>query len=452
MKKIRIAIALVVSALVMMTSCDKSGTKPEPIVPADPEVPVEPEKPGDEEPENPGGEEPEPLMPNTFVINGESYDFVSLSATMTGENLSIAATPQEGYSDVESIVNESGEYFFIGVSPVLVGKEFDLMTEQNLYTVYSTLADAPIEILAPGQTEEIVSGKCLVSIEDKTVTLTCEMELKNGTSLVVYIVTENHENQIVINKNEISRNDEVKPLRSAFYQEEDGLTYMYFTPANVSYFSELSDAVWYMYLVVPTELVNGDEVSVDALTADDLFIFGVLDNTSPDRCVEVMDGNMEDISGKFRISTTAQGVYVVSFEFVVKGDVYRVWFDGECMSTEVEEPEEKKENLFQYGKKNIQIESVSLSMGEDIWTLSLALEDGKTADVSASRSIFQTGGIYGFSQDKNMAVSYDGTIYNKANGYSGTLTVYLNETDHVVEVEFTNYDDLQFYYYGEYSF
>jgi len=453
MKDIKKTIALFVSALVMMTSCDKSGTEPDPVTP-DPEVPEEQEKPGEEpekpgeEPEKPGDDEPAPLLPNTFVINGESCDFVSLSATMTGENLSIAATPAAGYTDVESIMNEAEEYFFIGVSPILVGKEFDLMTEQNLYTVYSTLADAPIEVLAPGQTEEIASGKCLVKIEEETVTLTCEMEMKDGTSFVVHIVTDNIETQIVINENEIGRNDEVKPLRTAFYQEEDGLTYLYFTPANISYFSELSIATWYMYLVIPTDLVKGKEVSVDALAADDVFIFGVVDNVDSGRCVEVAD--VEGITGKFYISSTEQGAYVVSFEFFVNGDAYRVSFDGTCVSTAEEKPEDKKENEFKYGRRKIQIESVSLSKGEDVWTLSLNLENGKTAEVSASRSVFQTGGIFGFSQDKNMSVSYDGNVYSKANGYSGTLTVYLNEADSTVETEFTNYDDCEFYYCGEY--
>lgn len=49
-----------------------------------------------------------------------------------------------------------------------------------------------------------------------------------------------------------------------------------------------------------------------------------------------------------------------------------------------------------------------------------------------------------------MSVSYDGNVYSKADGYSGTLTVYLNEADSTVETEFTNYDDCEFYYCGEY--
>ena len=55
------------------------------------------------------------------------------------------------------------------------------------------------------------------------------------------------------------------------------------------------------------------------------------------------------------------------------------------------------------------------------------------------------------NMEDNMAVSYNGITYSKANGNSGTITVYLDEEVGIIEAEFTNYDDCEFYYCGEYN-
>lgn len=440
MKTLRhIAVSFI--AIVLFYSCDKPEPDPipsEPDAPEVPEVPVEPEKPVSPE-------------PNTFVINGESYDFESVSATMTGENVSIAASPQPGYSDVVDMMTDAEEYMYVGISPILVGKEFDLMTEQNLYTVYSTLADCFIEILAPGETSEITSGKCLVTVEDNTVTLAADIELKDGTSLKALIVTDNIETPIVINENEIGRNDEIKPLRTAFYLEKGNLTYLYFTPANISYFSELSIATWYLYMVVPTNLIKGKDISMDELDPSCSFVFGMVDNVTPEQSVEVAGDSLKNLTGTINISNSELGSYLVKCELFLNGNVFRIWFDGPCISAKNEKPEEKKDNKFKYKKETFDILSASLSKGEEVWMLTLDMDNGKSAEITMSKNLFQKGGVFGFSQDKNMAVAYDGNVFSKANGFSGTLTMRLDETAGIVETEFTNYNGCEFYYFGEYE-
>ena len=404
------------------------------------DIPEEPQEPADT------------LVQNSYLIDGVLHEFKSLSATMTGENLTIAGSPEEGYSDLMSIMTEADEFFYVGVSPVLVGEaEFDLKTEQNLYTIISTLSGGSIETLAPGQTDEIRSGKCKVDIVDGLVCLYVHMELSDGTSVEVDIAVENTEAPIVVNENEIRRDDEFKPLRTAFYSKQGKLTYLYFTPANISYFSELSIATWYLYIVVPSNLVNGKEIDVENLASGSAFAFGMVDNLNSGRDFEVTNKKLADIGGKFCLSEESAGVYSASFEFIVDGSVYKVWYEGECISTDIEKPEDGKVNGFQHGNETIGIESVTLSKGDEVWTLTLTLANGKDADVSMSAALFQAGGTFGFSQDSNMQVSYDGNVYSKANGYSGTLTVHLDEAAGTVETEFTNYDDCKFYYSGRFD-
>lgn len=414
-----------------IVECLDSGPVDGPVLPEDPEVVLE---------------------QNSYMVDGVIHEFRSLAATMTGENLTIAGSPEEGHSDLMSIMTEAEEFFYVGVSPVLIGNgEFDLKTEPGLYTVISTLSGGSIETLAPGQTDEIRSGKCKVDIVEDVVRLRVQMELSDGTPVEVDIAVEKTDGPIEVNENEIARDDEVKPLRTAFYQKEGKLTYLYFTPANISYFSELSIATWYLYVVVPSNLVNGKKIDVKDLGSGSAFAFGMVDNVNGGRGFEVTNKNLAGISGNFCLSEESAGVYSASFEFTVDGSVYKVWYEGECISTDIEKPEDGKVNGFQHGNETIGIESVTLSKGDEVWTLTLALANGKDADVSMSAALFQTGGTFGFSQDSNMQVSYDGNVYSKANGYSGTLTVHLDESAGTVETEFTNYGDCRFYYSGRYD-
>ena len=402
-------------------------------------------------PEDP--EDPEVVLePNTYMVDGVIHEFRSLAATMTGENLTIAGSPEEGHSDLMSIMTEAEEFFYVGVSPVLIGDgEFDLKTEPSLYTVISTLSGGFIETIAPEQTDEIRSGKCKVDVAEDVVRLRVQMELSDGTPVEVDIAVEKTEDPIVVNENEIARDDEVKPLRTAFYKKEGKLTYLYFTPANISYFSELSIATWYLYVVVPSNLVNGKEIDVEDLASGSAFAFGMVDNLNSGCDFEVTNKNLADIGGKFCLSEESAGVYSASFEFIVDGSVYKVWYEGECISADIEKPEDGKVNGFQHGNETIGIESVTLSKGDEVWNLTLTLANGKDADVSMSAALFQAGGTFGFSQDSNMQVSYDGNVYSKVNGYSGTLTVHLDESAGTVETEFTNYGDCRFYYSGRYD-
>ena len=48
--------------------------------------------------------------------------------------------------------------------------------------------------------------------------------------------------------------------------------------------------------------------------------------------------------------------------------------------------------------------------------------------------------VVGFSQNINISVSYDGTTWSKANKSSGTI-----------DIQFTNYNNCEFYYSGPYK-
>ena len=97
------------------------------------------------------------------------------------------------------------------------------------------------------------------------------------------------------------------------------------------------------------------------------------------------------------------------------------------------------------------IESAALIKGDQTWTLELSVSNGKKAEVTMPVKFWAYEAV-GFSYDKdNIRVSYDGNVYNKANGSSGTINLKLNEELSQIEIKFTNYNNLEFYYNGSYS-
>lgn len=447
MKKIRFIFALATAiAALTIVSCEK----PDPTTPDKPETETPEEKP-EEEPEEKPEEKPEyPIAENTntYTINGTEYSFGSTAMMMVGESPSIAATPAEGYSSVMDIMTSGEiEYFFAGVSPALLNKDIDLINEAETYTIYSTLEKGFIEFLAPGETSEIEKGICrLAETEEGVFYFTAGIILADGTELAINILAEAEE-EVEVNENEIGVGDNIKPLRAAFYMEDEEMTYLYFTPSEIYYFyDEIDMATYYMYLIMDNNLLTGEDIELDEI-GEKTFMFGMVDNATGD--MKFFDNSsMDGIEGAFNVMKTDQGCYAVTFEFIIDGEMYYVSFDGECTSVDESAPDE--DNVFACGDEFLVIEGAELEKGEELWTLWFVLENGKEASIVMPADFYQDEEEHGFSFDERISVNYDGRSYCKANGDSGTVAVLIDEEAGIVDAYFTNYEDCELYYIGEF--
>ncbi len=421
MKKFRFTIAIMtLAALCFMVSCEKQKT------------------------EDDGKDDDEEIYSeNTWAVNGIENDLFSTALTMVGDNLAIAASTEEGLTEVTSIM-ESDEFFYAAISPVLLNKEFNPKNEASAFTLISTLTDAVLDTVAPDNTDEIQDGKCLMTFEDNILTLNAKLILADGTEVCLHITAEAREDEeIVINENIIGRGDEIKPLRAGFYKEQESTTYLFFTPANISYFSELDIATWYLYLAMPTDLIrtkSGSEV-----------LFGMVDNTNADKNFEISTDAGSDTVKTFYIATSGDGKYTADISFIIDGIIYCIQFDGTCISADIEKPVEVFETSFTFNGETMDIDSAVLIKGDQTWTLELSVSNGKKAEVTMPVKFWAYEAV-GFSYDaENIRISYDGNVYNKASGSSGTINLKLNEELSQIEIKFTNYNNLEFYYNGSYS-
>ena len=437
----RLTIVAMVTACAII-SCEKVA--PEPEGPED--------KPNVEQPEEkPDAGYPEAKNANTYVINGTEYAFQSSVLMAYGENLTVAASPAAGHTDVTEMMEPGNEYFFAGLNPLLIGRTTDLMTETSLFTIISSLADATIQGITPENVDsEISKGTCFAQYEDGTLTLKAGLVLTDGTTLAVNILAKAAEDEeIVINENEYAKGDALKPLRAAFYMKEDELTYLYFTPGAISYFEELEIATSFMSLVVSDNLINGKKIELSDITANQFFIFGYIDNATGEKVV-VTNETLDIAEGILCIKNPEEGIYTVTFEFIIEDEVYYVYYDGECTSASIEAPIVEIESHFVCGDEKASIMDAELEKGEELWTLSLILDNAKRVTITMPAN-FWSFEVVGFSQNINISVSYDGTTWSKANKNSGTITPSLDEEAGTIEIQFTNYNNCEFYYSGPYK-
>lgn len=385
------------------------------------------------------GERPEvSLQANQYSIDGEVKTLHSVALEMLGEDIYMVATPTKEVVSAMDIF-ECEEYIYAAVSPLLLGREVDLVAEDNAYTIISTLRGANIESLSPGVTDEISQGSMTFEYENNEAVVKGEITLADGTELKFYLSAEK---EVVINDNIISRGAEEKPLRSAFYMEEDGLTYLYFTPAGIDYFAELEITTWYLYLVFDSTLANGVMHNISAATLE---MFGMVDNLDPSCSFDLMAEDMASASGDYTIIRRSAGDYQAVVNISVGGVAYKVEFSGICTSVYYE-PEERT-NYFICDGGEYSILSTTITADGALYKVRLNNSAGRPVELTAPQSFFN-GSSYGFSQSADFKVVYNRRTYSKANGDSGTMTAIYNAETGYLELYFTNYAGLEFCYSG----
>ena len=379
------------------------------------------------------------LDANTYAVDKEKASFGSVELTNLGEYICIAATPAEGVQSFDAVF-EQDEYFYVAISPLLNGKEFDLMTENDLYTVMSTLDGAYLESVAPDMKEEIKEGKCLFDYKDGKATVEVRLTLADGTKLAAKMEAE--EPGIVVNENIFAIGGDDKPVRTAFYLKEDGLTTLYLTPAGIDYFEDISITTYYAYIVLDDTQCNGR-----ALDVSDIVAVGYGDNFN-----EIyVDSREVSAKGSLKVFADPSDAshYQVSADITFGGTTLKLRYDGNAIDAGTKEV---VKNEVIYNGETYGITNVILNMQPDpvshTCTVMIFTERGDMVKINLPVN-FLDGNAHGFSQSSDLYMDYDGQRYSKATGYSGTITV--AEDGDTIRIDATNYDNLKITYEGPYE-
>ena len=378
------------------------------------------------------------LEANTYAVDKEKSSFGSVEVSNLGEYICIAASPAEGVENFDAIFGQD-EYFYVAISPLQNDKEFDLMAEKNLYTVMSTLDGAFLESVAPGMTQEIKEGKCTFNYQNEKAEVEISHTLADGRTLAAKMEAE--EAGIVVNENIFAIAGDEKPVRAAFYLKEDGLTTLYLTPAGIQYFEDISITTYYAYIILDDTQCNGRTLDVS-----DIVAVGYGDNFN-----EIyVDSREVDALGSLKVLSDPDNTahYHVSADITLGGTTLKLRYNGNAIDAGTKEV---VKNELVYNGKSYGITGVSLDLQpnqENTCGVMIATDRGDFMRITLPLN-FLDGNAHGFSQSPDLYMEYDGQVYSKANGYSGTVTV--GKDENTIKIEATNYDNLKIIYEGPYE-
>ena len=376
------------------------------------------------------------LKENEYILGEDKCSFESVAASNLGEYICIAASPQEGVESFDDIF-EQDEYFYVAISPLLNGKEFDLMTEENLYTVISTLAGAELESVTPSTLDDIQEGLCTFTCTEGVVLVEISLTLWDGQTFSAILEAE--EPGIVVNENIFALDGNNKPVRTAFRLLEDGKTALYLTPAGIEFSADLEVATYYAYIVLDDESCHGRTLDVS-----DVIAVGYVDNING----LVVDSNEVPTTGTLNVLSDPENPahYVVSADLDFSGTTLKLRFDGRTIDANLVEV---IGNEIIYDDKTYAIQGVSLDMPAGDSVCKVMLQSVKGELTITLPVDFLDGNAHGFSQSPDLYIEFDGNVFSKANGYSGTVTVGVE--DDVMHIDVTNYDNLKITYNGSYE-
>lgn len=424
--KNRISFSLIASMaflILALISCDKPVTEP-----SGPDVPT---------PEEPQPEKPE-LKENTYIVSDEVFSFGSVAVSNLGDYICIAASVAQGVQEFDAVF-EQEQYFYVAISPLLNGREFDLKTEKQIYTVMSTIDGASLETVAPSMTEEIQEGKCTFNYAEGVAAVQISLVTADGQEFSALLSAE--EPGIVVNENVFAIGGDEKPVRTAFVLREDDTTALYLTPAGIDFFEDLEITTYYAYIILEDEQCLGR-----TLTSKDLIAVGYADNFNE----LIVDSADVPTSGTVNVSADPDDPahYIVSADLDFAGTSLKIRFDGNALDANAKE---SVANEVIYEGKSYPIKEVFLDTMpsvDAICTVLLILEDGRSVNITLPMD-FLDGNAHGFSQSPSLYMEFDGKTFSKAEGCSGTVTVKV-EGDHI-KVEATDYDSLKVIYEGQYT-
>lgn len=262
--------------------------------------------------------------------------------------------------------------------------------------------------------------------------------------------------------NMIVTNGESNPLRAAFYLEEDGQTYLYFTRSEVYTFDELMEmAINYLFIAVDDTDLGGQTIDL-ADSRNMSLLYMSLNEDLSQNFKEAYSDDLMGATGSYSIEKISEGEYAARISVTFgDGTSVEVSFEGACVSVDYVPEEPEKENEFSFEGETRPIQSALVDKSDtDIWHIWMSPIGGleyvseyedpanDAIHITAPAEAFNYGPV-GLSTYKGiLKFEYAGNVWEfKEDGsIVGTLEVYLDGD--LLTVDFSDYDEFEGHYSG----
>lgn len=397
-------------------------------------------------------EEPLPeLKANTILLNGREIAIRSAFAEEYADYATFTVSPAEGIASLAQLADEEVEYLQLIVLPSLLNTAFDPTTEQTTFSIISTLEGAAFEA-APGAAEALDEGVCTFNLDGQEADILLHLAFADGTTLAARAAG-TMAAPMPGQENYITRDGVKKPLRAAFFDQEDDTVMLWFTPGDIEWFEEITVTSYFATLLFSMDALDGETIELGA-SSRTFQIFLTDNNTEETKIISSDD--LGGATGSFRIGwdEDTETVFDVDLNVVFgDGTTLEIDFDGECkwMGEEPVYP-----NEFTYDGETKEIRSAIVDKRSNpIWDIWITDAEGITTveemkqhspvHISCPGDAFY-GEPVGFSTYDELYFEYAGNKWSGPNGNVGTLSAYVYNGE--LELDFTNYEGLKGHYAG----
>ena len=398
-------------------------------------------------------EEPLPeLKESTLLIDGREIAIRSAFAEEYASYATFTLSPAEGITSLAQVAAGEAEYLQLIVLPSLLNEPFDPLTEQTTFSIISTLDGASFEVGA-GSVEALARGNCTFNLHEQLADILLHLTLADGTTLSARAAGSMNA-PMPASENYITRDGVKKPLRAAFFDQEDDMVMLWFTPGDIEWFEDISITSYFATMFFSMDALEGDTIELGS--SDQTFQIFLTDNSTEETKV-ISSDDLAGATGYFRIGWDEDQETIFDVDLnVVFGDgtTLEIDFNGECkwMGEEPVYP-----NEFTYGGETKEIRSAIVDKRNNpIWDIWVTDAEGVTTveemmqhapvHIGCPSEAFY-GEPVGFSSYDGIYFEYDGKKWNGANGNIGTLSAYVYNGE--LELDFTNYEGLKGHYKGK---
>ena len=253
--------------------------------------------------------------------------------------------------------------------------------------------------------------------------------------------------------NTIVTDGESNPLRAAFYLEEDGQTYLYFTRSEVYTFDELMEMAMNYLFIATIDLADSKNMSLAYMSLND---------DLSQNFIEAYSDDLMGATGSYSIEKISEGEYAARISVTFgDGTSVEVSFEGACVSVDYVPEEPEKSNEFSFEGETMPIQSALVDKSDtDIWHIWMSPIGGleyvseyedpanDAIHITAPAEVFNYGPV-GLSTYKGiLKFEYGGNVweYKEDGSVVGTLEVYLDGD--LLTVDFSDYDEFKGHYSG----
>ena len=252
------------------------------------------------------------------------------------------------------------------------------------------------------------------------------------------------------------------PVRAAFYLEEGGQTYLYFTSSEVYTFDELMEmGTNYLFIAVDDTDLGGQTIDLADSKNMSLLYMSLNDDLSYN-FREAYSGDLAGAAGSYSIEKISEGEYAARISVTFgDGTSVEVSFEGACVSVDYVPEEPEKSNEFSFEGETMPIQSALVDKSDtDIWHIWMSPIGGleyvseyedpanDAIHITAPAEVFNYGPV-GLSTYKGiLKFEYGGNVweYKEDGSVVGTLEVYLDGD--LLTVDFSDYDEFEGHYSG----